>query len=63
MDKDIRIFPNTLKEAQKNKRGYAWVKHFSNGDNFLVLPKKADFANLEVLVEVFKGKIIKNKII
>lgn len=39
--------------------GYSWAKHFSNGENFLLLPKKAQI-NMEVLIEIFKGKVIRN---
>ncbi len=50
MNKDKRIFPRNLNQAEKHKEGYAWVKHFSNGQNFLVIPKKANLMNLKVLI-------------
>lgn len=50
MNKDQRMFPNTFQKAKDTQSGYAWVKHFSNGENFLVIPKKADHMNLKVLI-------------
>lgn len=44
---------------------YAWIKFYSNCDNHLMIPRRYEFANMEVLVhyapiqtEVFKGKLI-----
>ena len=50
-------FPASSSEIDLS--GYSWTKYFSNGENFFILPKKAD-TNLEILVQVFQGKVIKN---
>lgn len=30
-DKANRVFPKSIQEAEKQTRGYAWLKYYSNG--------------------------------
>lgn len=50
VNRDKKIFPRSAKEAEENGKGYAWVKYFSNGENYIVVPKKPDAMNLKVLI-------------
>ena len=41
---------------------YSWTKFYSNGENFIIIPKKANYINPEILIEIFNGKIIKTEL-
>lgn len=33
--------------------GYSWVKYFSNGENYFIIPKNAQYINIDVLSRIF----------
>lgn len=37
---------------------WAWTKYYYNTDTFIVIPKKADYIDMELLTAVMRGKII-----
>lgn len=44
-------FPEDPKEIEKpGLFDYAWIKFYSNFDNHLMIPRRYDYANMEVLV-------------
>lgn len=58
------LFPNSPEEddnsnedAFKDMR-WAWTKYYYNPDTFLVIPKQADYIDMELLTAVMRGKII-----
>lgn len=51
------IFP-TDKNEEDVGLGFGWKKYYRNPRNYFVLPKKANYIDMEILVEVFKGNMI-----
>jgi hypothetical protein len=38
--------------------GWCWFKYYRNPRNFLTIPKNSNYANMEVLIQVFNGNVI-----
>lgn len=51
-------FPTTYPFEEKATWTYGWRKYFINFGNFIHFPRDAKYINMEVMVEVLKGKMV-----
>lgn len=58
------LFPTSVddEDIQNNdpfsELRWAWTKYYYNTDTFIVIPKNADYIDMELLTAVMRGKII-----
>eukprot|EP01017_Pseudomicrothorax_dubius_P049668 TRINITY_DN926_c0_g1_i2.p1 TRINITY_DN926_c0_g1~~TRINITY_DN926_c0_g1_i2.p1 ORF type:complete len:167 (+),score=31.61 TRINITY_DN926_c0_g1_i2:402-902(+) len=52
------VFPEEYPYTDLHPTGYAWKKYYRNPRTFINIPKYANYADWEMLVHVFKGRII-----
>jgi hypothetical protein len=52
------LFPTTFPFQDYKPYGWAWNKYYRNPRNLIVIPKVANYANMEILIQAFNGKII-----
>ncbi len=52
------LFPEQYPYNELNPAGWSWRKYFRNPRTLFVLPKRANYQNMEILVAVFNGKVI-----
>ena len=49
------LFPEDFPYSSEKEIGWAWHKYFRTPNNYFVLPKFNNYANMEVLVQIFNG--------
>lgn len=52
------LFPEQYPYNELNPAGWSWKKYFRNARTNFVLPKRANYQNMEILIAVFNGKVI-----
>lgn len=52
------LFPEDYPFDDLRPAGWAWKKFFRNPRNFFIIPKNANYKNMEILTAVFSGKVI-----
>jgi len=52
------LFPEEFPFTDLRASGWAWKKYFRNPRKFFVIPKNANYKNMELLVAAFSGKVI-----
>lgn len=54
------LFPEVYNEENFSDKnwGFAWTKYYRTPVNFVMIPKKYKYANMEVLVQIFNGRPI-----
>ncbi len=52
------LFPQEYPFLDIAPAGWAWRKYYRNPKTFFIVPKHANYKNMEVLVAAFNGKVI-----
>jgi len=52
------LFPEEFPFTDLKSAGWAWRKYFRNPRKYFIMPKNANYKNMEILVAAFSGKVI-----
>ncbi len=52
------MFPTEFPFQELKPSGFAWKKYYRNPNKYVVLPKYANYKNMEMLVAIFNGNLI-----
>ena len=52
------LFPEIYPYDDMKAGGWAWKKYFRNPKNYIVIPKNANYKDMELMTAVFNGKMV-----
>lgn len=55
---DGDLFPEEYPFEEVNPVGWAWSKYFRNPKNYILIPKYANYKNMEILIATMSGNFI-----